>query len=66
MKNDWMILPKSKVILKKEWDNDYQEFNAGLLNEKPLEETIFILVQNIKSEDRKKQEMRVKRQAGTR
>lgn len=61
MKNDWMILPKSKVILKKEWDNDYQEFNAGLLNEKPLEETIFILVQNIKSEDRKKQEMRVKR-----
>lgn len=61
MKNDWMILPKSKVILKKEWDNDYQEFNAGLLDEKPLEETIFILVQNIKSEDRKKQEMRVKR-----
>ena len=61
MKNDWMILPKSKVILKKEWDNDHQEFNAGLLDEKPLEETIFILVQNIKSEDRKKQEMRVKR-----
>ena len=61
MKNDWMILPKSKVILKKEQDNDYQDFNAGLLDEKPLEETIFILVQNIKSEDRKKQEMRVKR-----
>ena len=56
-----MILPKSKVILKKEQDNDYQDFNAGLLDEKPLEETIFILVQNIKSEDRKKQEMRVKR-----
>lgn len=36
MKNDWIILPKSKIILKNEWDNDYQEFNAGLLNEKQL------------------------------
>lgn len=66
MKNDWMILPKSKVILKRRNGIMTIKSLMGLLNEKPLEETIFILVQNIKSEDRKNPEMRVKRQAGTR